>query len=80
MLLCMLAGLQVVYLLRSHNVTVVKDVHDVSLSHMYTVTKLETCPSLIASAAWTRTSSAQASDDVSVPVLSSVVVTVLLLA
>ena len=79
-LLCMLACLQVVRLLGSHAVTVVKDVHDVSLSHMHTDTKLEASPSLIASTAWIRTSSAQAYDDVSVPVLSSVVVTVLPLA
>ena len=70
-------------MLGSHVMTVVKDVHDVSLSHMHTEvtdTKLEASPSLIASAAWTRASSAQACDDVSVPVLSSVVVTVLPLA
>ena len=49
--------------------TVVKDVYDVSLSHMHTDTKLEASPSLIVSAALTRASSAQASD-VSMPVLS----------
>ena len=64
-------------MLRSHVITVVKDVHDVSLSHMHTDTKLEASPSLIASTAWTCTSPAQACDDVSMPVLSSAVVTVL---
>ena len=76
---CILACLQVVHLLGSHAVTVVKDVHDVSLSHMHTQadTKLEASSSLIASAAWMRTLFAQACDDVSMLVLNSVVVTVL---
>jgi hypothetical protein len=67
-----LVCLQVAHLLGSHVVTVVKDVHDVTLSHMHTEvtdTKLGASPSLIASTAWTRMSSTQAfDDDVSVPV------------